>query len=183
MGSQELPKQKLSLSRPATSFVRKNPKKTLVVKNGKIVSPHIATRVQKQPTVAIKIKKHSKNTTLSKEEKEKAQWKADKEESRKAWLVKTGMMNELKKELTDKHPILFNIDNPKLLAIGIHKEIFAACPTYPRHIVRKMLRQWTKRKRYRSTLNTGANRFNLQGIAEPLIKESIGNHTHKTNPI
>jgi sRNA-binding protein len=67
-------------------------------------------------------------------------------------------------------PTLFDKDNPKPLAIHIHKDLFKTRPDgTPKRVVRLFLSRWTRRKNYRQALAVGGHRFALSGMPDGSI--------------
>jgi sRNA-binding protein len=65
------------------------------------------------------------------------------------------------------YPTLFDKDNPKPLAIHIHKDLFKTRPDgTSKRVVRVFLSRWTRRKNYRQALALGGHRFALSGMPD-----------------
>lgn len=60
-------------------------------------------------------------------------------------------------------PTIFNRDEPKPLAVGIHTQLIAALPAAPKTAIRAFLRFWTDRRAYHIAVASGGLRVNLDG--------------------
>lgn len=72
-------------------------------------------------------------------------------------------VRQAREALAVLHPGLFDLDNPKPLAIGIRREIRATYPEMPAQIVRGLLWWLTIRRAYLYACWIGALRYGLDG--------------------
>lgn len=97
--------------------------------------------------------------------------KNDKKLSREAWLKRKSLLRELRKALHEAYPTIFDYNEPKPLAIGIHKDIWQVFPQYSHKIIRLFLTTWVKDPRYLAAILKHPHRFNLEGMPIALIAD------------
>ena len=82
---------------------------------------------------------------------------------------------EVKKLLVDRYPIIFNINDLKPLAIGIHlqihKDLLDAGIVYSKNTISRILRLWCGSITYLKTLVTSQYRYDIYGEQVHEIKE------------
>jgi sRNA-binding protein len=74
-----------------------------------------------------------------------------------------GRYGEILGQLGVRYPEIFNISEPKILKIGIHKDIIADGCGISGKDIRRFCARYTRKNAYLRKLNLGCKRYNLQG--------------------
>ena len=74
--------------------------------------------------------------------------------------------------LRRRYPDVFNLDNPLPLAIGIEKEIKAACPELIVKSLKMAIAIWSKREKYLLAIIKGTHRHHLDGSVSGDIQDT-----------
>lgn len=108
-----------------------------------------------------------KDLTPLKEEFSKFE-KERQEKQRKHFLEAKQIIEQLKKA----YPIVFSVDEPLPLAVGIEKVLRKLHPDFVVPALRFALSIWTKREKYLLAIIAGDNRYNLDGSVAGSLQDS-----------
>ena len=128
---------------------------TARMKSGKIIGAYIKTKSLEEilpPTPA-----------------EKAPPQDDKKIAKEAKARRRELKQALLTLLHTNHPIPFNDENPKPLAVGIYRELAPLYPQFSGVIIRKVLKKWVNDIRYLTAVLNCPSRHNLNGNVSGLV--------------
>ena len=125
------------------------------MKSGKIIGAYIKTK--------------SLEEIMPPPPPEKAPPQDDKKIAKEAKARRKELKLALLTLLHTNHPIPFNDENPKPLAVGIYREIAALYPQFSGVIIRKVLKKWVHDIRYLTALINCPSRHNLNGNVSGLV--------------
>ena len=127
------------------------------MKSGKIIGAYIKTK--------------SLEEIMPPPPPEKAPPQDDKKIAKEAKARRKELKLALLTLLHTNHPIPFNDENPKPLAVGIYREIAALYPQFSGVIIRKVLKKWVHDIRYLTALINCPSRHNLNGNVSGLVSD------------
>jgi len=91
--------------------------------------------------------------------------------------------NQIRNQLAERWPALFNAQKPVPLAIGVNEALLEAFPDTSPVLLRRVMAHWCNRPRYLAAMTAGAARHGLQGVDGAVTEEQAANAAERLQTV